>query len=110
MANTKEVIEALDQIQKTNIDSIIISFLVAAVVLSLLKIIADAISGYIQFRLDQHIALNSQVEIYGKRGRIKEISIFTITIETECGYIRVPTKLWRASRFIVLKDINQNNN
>jgi hypothetical protein len=103
-AGSKEVIEALDQIQKTNIDSIVISFLIAAVALMLLKIIAEAITGYIQVRLDQHIAIGSPVEIYGKKGRISAFTIFTITVETQCGFIRVPTKSWRTSKFITLKD------
>ena len=102
MTGTKEIVDALDQIQKTNIDSLIISFLMAVVVLMLLKIVAEAITGYIQFRLDQHIAIGSPVEIYGKKGRIREVTIFTITIETSCGFIRVPTKAWRVSKFISL--------
>jgi len=109
MSGTQEVLTALDQIQKTNIDSIIISFLIAAVALMLLKIVAEAISGYIQFRLDQHIAIGSPVEIYGKKGRIREVTVFTITIETECGFIRVPTKSWRVSKFISLKNIVPHN-
>jgi hypothetical protein len=104
MANTAEVIEALDQIQKTNIDSIVVSFLIAAVALMLLKIVAEAIAGYIQLRLDQNIAIGSPVEVYGKKGRINHISIFTVTVETDCGFIRIPTKSWRVSRFIALKD------
>lgn len=109
MANTQEVIEALDQIQKTNIDSIIISFLIAAVALMLLKIVAEAITGWVQLRLDQHIAIGSDVEVYGKKGKILEVSIFTVTVETECGYIRIPTKSWRGSRFITLKSSAKHN-
>jgi len=109
MAGTKEIVDALDQIQKTNIDSIIISFLTAAVTLMLLKIVAEAVAGWIQLRLDQHIAIGSDVEIYGKKGKIKEITIFTVTIETECGFIRVPTKNWRTSKFISLKNIVPHN-
>lgn len=110
MANTQEVINALDQIQTSNIHSIIISFLIAAVVLMLLKIVAEAIAGFIQLRLDQHVALGSAIEIYGKRGRIKEVSLFTVTIETDCGFVRVPTKSWRSSRFLILKDRAQLRN
>jgi len=109
MSGSKEIVEALDQIQKTNIDSLIISFLVTVVVLMLLKVVAEAITGYIQFRLDQHIAIGSPVEIYGKKGRIREVTVFTITIETECGFIRVPTKSWRVSKFISLKNIVPHN-
>jgi len=105
MAGTQDVLNALDQIQQTNIESIIISFLVAAVALLLLKISAEAIAGYIQFRLDRYIAIGCPVEIYGKKGRVKDISVFTITVETDCGFVRVPTKLWRSSRFISLKDM-----
>jgi len=109
MTGTKEIVDALDQIQQTNIDSLIISFLLAVVVLMLLKIVAEAITGYIQFRLDKHIAIGSPVEIYGKKGRIRDATIFTINVETECGFIRVPTKSWRASKFISLKDTVPHN-
>jgi small-conductance mechanosensitive channel len=104
MATSKDVLDALDQIQQTNFDSVVISFLVAAVALMLLKIIAEAITGFIQLRLDQHIAIGTTVEVYGKKGRVKEVTLFTVTIETECGYVRVPTKSWRASKFLILKD------
>jgi hypothetical protein len=104
MASTQDVVNALDQIQTSNIHSIIVSFLIAAVALLILKIIAEAITGYIQLRLDQHVALGSAIEVYGKRGILKEVSLFTVTIETECGYVRVPTKSWRSSRFLILKD------
>ncbi len=104
MTGSKEIAEALDQIQKTNIDSLVISFLIVVVVLMLLKVVAEGIVGYIQIRLDRHIALGSPVEVYSKRGKIKEITLFTITIETDCGFVRIPTKLWRGSRFLSLKN------
>lgn len=104
MAGTQEIVTALDQIWKTNITELVITFILTATVLLLLKIVAEALAGYIQFRLDKHIAIGSAVEIYGKVGRIKEISIFTITVETECGFIRTPTKTWRTSRFIAFKN------
>lgn len=105
IAKPDDIINALDQILKTNITSLVVTFILAATVLLLLKIVAEALAGYIQFRLDRHIAIGSAVEIFGKVGRIKEISIFTITVETECGFIRTPTKTWRASRFLALKNV-----
>lgn len=109
MVGTNEILETIDKIQKTNIDSIIISFIVAAVALMLLKIVSEAIAGYIQVRLDEHIAIGSDVEIFGHIGKIKDVSIFTVTVETDRGYIRTPTKLWRASKFLVLKNKIQLN-
>ena len=104
MPGSKELIDALSQVFATKIFEIVFMFIIVATVLLLLKIVAEAIAGYIQFRLDKHIAIGSSVEIYGKLGKVKEITVFTITIETECGYIRVPTKSWRASRFITMKN------
>ena len=104
MIGTQDVIDAIGQVYQTNIQSIILSFLISAVVLMLLKIIAEAIAGFIQLRLDQHVAIGTTVEIYGKRGRLKDVSLFTVTIETQCGYVRIPTKDWRASKFLILKD------
>jgi len=104
IAKPDDIINALDQILKTNITELVITFIVGATVLLLLKIVAEALAGYIQFRLDKHLAIGSPVEIYGKKGRIETMSIFTITVETDCGHIRVPTKSWRSSRVINLKD------
>ncbi len=104
MPDTNEIIIAIQQIIKTNIVGLVITFVLIATFFLLLKVIAEALAGYIQFRLDQYISIGSPIEIYGKKGRIKEVSIFTITIETRCGFVRVPTKLWRASRFLILKD------
>lgn len=99
-----EIITALDQIFKTNILSLVGSFIFATTVFMLLKMVAESLTGYIQFRLDKHLAIGSPIEVYGKQGRIDDITIFTITVQTDCGFIRVPTKSWRASKFIVLKD------
>ena len=104
MGGTTEITNALDQIFQTQILEIFMSFIIAATVLLLLKIVAESLVGYIQFRLDKHIAIGSPVEVYGKKGRIKEISIFTITVESDCGYIRVPTRVWRGSKYLTLKD------
>ncbi len=104
MPGSSEVLLALEQIFATKIFELLFGFIVAATVLLLLKIIAEALAGYIQFRLDKHIAIGSPIEIYGKKGRVLDVTVFTITVETDCGFIRVPTKTWRASKFIMLKD------
>ena len=83
---------------------IILKILIAVIFIILVKTIAEHTVGYILYILDKHICVGSPIEIYNKKGRIKEVSLFTITIETECGFIRVPTKYWRISQVIILKD------
>ena len=99
-----DIIAIIDHVVQSRIHTVVVSFVLGTTALLLLKTIAEAITGYIQFRLDQHVAIGSPVELYGFKGRIREASIFTITVETLNGYIRVPTKEWRGSRYIVLKD------
>ena len=102
--DVNEITQIIDHVIKSKIHMVVISFILGTTALLLLKIIAEAITGYIQFRLDQHVAIGSPVQIYGLKGRIREASIFTITVETHIGFIRIPTKVWRLSKYIVLKD------
>ena len=104
MVNEKELFVMLQQIIKTGIVDWVTLFIIGATIILLLKTIAEAAAGYIQIRMDKHIAIGSVIEVYGKKGRIKELSMFTITIETDCGFIRIPTKSWRTSQYFILKD------
>jgi len=104
MPEANQIIIALNQVFQTKIFEMMFLFIITVTIMLLLKVVAEALVGYVQFILNQHISIGSPIEIYGKYGRIKELNIFTITVETDCGYIRVPTKLWRSSRFIALKD------
>lgn len=99
----KELLSILNDIAKTDILNVVITFVLAAIVILLLRTVAEAAAGFIQLRLDQHLAIGSLVEIYGKKGFIKEVSLFTITIETEYEFIRVPTKQWRFTEMLILK-------
>lgn len=103
IGSASDIIEALNGIIQTNITYIVVTFIMATVVLLLLKTLAEALTGYIQLRLDQHLAIGSLIEVYGKSGFIKHVSIFTVTIETEHEFIRVPTKRWRLTKFLILK-------
>lgn len=103
IGSASDVINALDGVVQTNITQIIITFVLAMVVLLLLKVVAEAAAGFIQLRLDQHLAIGSLVEVFGKKGFIKSVTLFTITIETEYEFIRIPTKQWRLSKFLILK-------
>lgn len=98
------IIKIVDVVIRTKIHILLINLIIAGIILMLLKTIAEAISGYIIFRSDMHICIGTPVEIYGKRGRIIDASFFTISIETDCGFIRVPTKEWRSSKYLILKD------
>jgi len=101
--NSSEIIELINKLDE-QIVYMIIKFMIGIIILMLFKIIAENIVGYIMFRIDEHINIGAPVEVYGKKGRIKETSLFVITIETDCGYIRIPTKDWRTCKAIILKD------
>lgn len=102
--DANDIIAIVDHVVQSKLHTLIVTFVITATVLLLLKQIAEALTGYIQFRLDQHVGIGTPVEVYGLRGRIKETSIFTITIETKDCFIRVPTKEWRFSQYRVLRD------
>lgn len=104
MNPTEELMLVLKQILQINLFDVIFLFIITATVFMLLKIVAESLAGYIQFRLDKFISIGSPVEIYDKKGRIKGVTIFTVTVETDCGFIRIPTKTWRNSKFLTLKD------
>lgn len=102
--NTNELTVELIKIFNENLINILIQFIFIGVVLMLIKTIVEAIVGYILFRIDNFISIGSPVEIYNKKGRIQDVNIFTITVETECGFLRIPTKGWRTSKIINLKN------
>ena len=101
--DSAQIIELMNKLDE-QVVFIVMKFLLGVIILMLLKTVAENIVGYLMFRFDGHISIGTPVDIYGKKGRIKEASIFTISIETDCGYIRVPCKYWRTSKAILLKD------
>jgi len=102
-APTQQILDVLYQIDEKMV-WVGIKLLIGAVVILLLKIITENITSYLMFRIDRHVGIGTPVEVYGKKGRIREASWFEITIETDCGFIRIPPKHWRTSKYIVLKD------
>ena len=104
MTGAQEIVEALDQIFKSNIINLILFAITSTTLFMLLRLVAESLTGYIQFRLDKYISIGSPVEVYGKKGRVQKVTIFTIFIQTECGYIRIPIKNWRTSKFVALND------
>ncbi len=100
---TQDVLEVLNRIDEQMV-LVIIKFIIGIVVIMILKVVAENIVGYIMFRVDSHVGIGTPVEIYGKRGIIESASIFEIVVETDCGFVRVPSKVWRSSKYIVLKD------
>jgi len=77
----------------------------SAVIVLLLKDMIQGTVSYILFRLDPYVGLGTPVELYGDTvGRICDASMFTIVVETENGFIRLPTRRWRSIKCMVLKD------
>lgn len=83
---------------------VIFDFIVVAVVILTLKNVAEHIAGFIMIRLDKYISIGSKVKVYDVVGEITCVGLFNVTVETEEGFIRVPTKSWRTSKYMLLKD------
>ena len=101
--DTKSIFET---IMNFNMDTVFLflKFLVAAIVIVTLKYIIECISSYITLRLDEYVHEGTPIEVYGKKGRIRKISYFTVVVETECGFIPISTRNWKTSKYVVLKD------
>jgi len=79
--------------------------MIGAVIVLILKDIVQGAVAYFMFRLDPYVGLGTPVELYGDQiGRICGASVFTIVIETDNGYIRLPMTMWRLTRSKILKD------
>lgn len=102
MMNASEINQLAEVLHK-QFYTLAVDMIIAMVIIILLKIIAEHIAGHIMFRMDKHTSIGSPIEVYGKKGRIKDVTLFNIMVETECGFIRIPTKHWKASRYILLK-------
>lgn len=79
-------------------------FIVFGVIVILAQSVSQSIAGYIFFRIDRYVSIDTSVEIYGKRGIIKNATIFGVTVETCDGFLHVATKNWKDSGYMVLKD------
>ena len=100
----KELINQLLLTFNEQLFTLMFKFVIIGVIIMLLKNIIESVTGYILLMTNKYVCIGSPVEIYGKKGRIKRITLFSVTIETECGYIRTSTKDWRTSKYISLKD------
>lgn len=100
----KETIEALTELVSSQLPILLLKFIALVVAIYLLKNIAEGIASYILFRVDEHVSIGTPVKVYGEDGRIKSANIFTVVVELSIGYIRIPMKNWRNSKYIVLKD------
>jgi len=101
--STDQILAALYQIDDRMV-WLAIKILVGAVIILLLKSFTENVASYILFRFDRYVGIGTPVELYNKKGRIQNATWFEITIETDCGFIRIPPKNWRSSKYIVLKD------
>ncbi len=100
----RETIEALTELVSSQLPALILKFIALVVIIYLLKNIAEGMASYILFRVDEHVSIGTPVKVFGEDGRIKSANAFTLVVELAIGYIRIPMKNWRSSRYIVLKD------
>ncbi len=100
----KETIEALTELVSSRLPTLLLKFIAIVIAIYLLKHVAEGVASYILFRVDEHVSIGTPVKVFDRDGRIKSANIFTIVVELSIGYIRIPMKNWRNSRYIVLKD------
>ena len=86
-----------------NLWSLVVQFILVGTILLLLKNVVEALVAHIMFRLDKHISIGTEVRVYGEEGYIRDVSVFTITVETNEGFIRIPTREWKSSRYVVMR-------
>lgn len=98
-----DIANALTQLMHDELWTIVIQFILVGIVILLLKNIIESLTGHILIRANSYICIGAPVEIYGKKGTIQKIGLFEITIEIEYGIIKIPTKSWRTSKYIILK-------
>jgi len=82
----------------------IIQLIIVGIIILFLKNMIENVVGFVTFLFDPHVSVGSPIEVYGKKGRVKCISPFTVTIENKEEFIRIPFKGWRTSKYSILKD------
>lgn len=98
------IAKAITDIMGDRLWDLLFQFVIIGTILLLLKNVIEALVSHIMFRIDKHISIGTQVEVYGTVGYIKEVGIFTITVATEKGFIRIPTKMWRFSEYSIIRN------
>lgn len=106
--NEQQLIKVIEEVVSLQIPTLVGTLVVIGVALYLLRYVGDSLASYFLLRIDMHVGVGRSVEVYGRKGRIKKITIFTVVVETCDGYIRIPIREWRTSRYVVLKDIVPN--
>jgi len=82
-------------------------FILIGAIILLLKIVIEALVAHLMFVIDAHVSIGTFIRVYGQEGYIKEVGVFTITIRTDEGFVRIPTKEWRSCKYTLLcKDVN----
>ncbi len=71
--------------------------------------IAQSIIGFFQLRLNKYLCLDKAIKINGHTGHIRSIGFFSLTVETNEGFIFIPTKGWRDMQIVILKETVEKN-
>jgi len=88
----------------TQLLTLLFKLAVVAILVLLFKGLIQDIVSYIVFRTNRYVGIGTPVEVYGKIGRIRSVSLSFIVIETEKGFIPIPTRGWRSCKYHILKD------
>ena len=97
-----ELVKVIDEVWLT----LLLQVIIAGILALILKNIIESLAYYLMYRFNKHVKEGTLISLNGKEGRIKEASIFSITIEFKEGYMTFPTKNWKSIKWIVLKDMS----
>lgn len=102
MSPDKVITQIISQVDAT-LFLLLLKLFAVGVIALILKNKVENLSAYLIFRFNVHVGVGTWVEIYGRRGQIIEASMSTVTVEAEDGFLRIPMKAWRGSKYVVLK-------
>ena len=105
IVNQDQLVNSLvDRICDINLWSTGLRVVVALVIVLLIKFLGESIVGYLRFRISQNIIKGTPVIVDGEMGRVKRVTLFTILIETNEGWMPIATRDWNTKKLVKLRD------
>jgi hypothetical protein len=101
-----ELTTMLTEFINANLFVVLMQILILGTFLVLAKVFIENFASWVLLRFDPHIKVGTLILLENDtEARVKEIRIFSITVESKVGYLSIPTRRWRDQSWTVLKDI-----
>jgi len=97
--NEMELTQSISTLLNGKVWYLMVQFIAIGTIILTLKNTIEALVATIQIRLDKHLSIGDELRVYGKEGYIKGIGLFTLTVATQYGFIRIPTKMWKNTQY-----------